>query len=88
MCADDGKTTMNFFLALLLGCVTCNIYLFVWMYKVWDRVDQKAQRLGGVEGVNSAIVSLLIGFVPVYSFYYVCETMNKLARRTGTLVSA
>ena len=77
VCEGDGKNTMNYFLAMLLGIVTCGIYNFIWFYGIGARLEEAGKRYG--VNCQSAIVYLLIMFVPFYGYYYLCDNMNQFA---------
>ena len=72
------KPIMNFLLSLLLGCVTCGIYSIIWIYKFMDLQVKIAEKSGvSVAPSNSPIVLLLLSFVPIYSFYVLCDNYNR-----------
>ncbi|MBQ3050028.1 MAG: DUF4234 domain-containing protein [Oscillospiraceae bacterium] len=81
VCEGDGKTTKGYIVALLLGIITCGIYQFVWLYGIGGRLEEAGKRYD--VKCQSPIVYLLICFVPIYSFYYLCENMNQFADKVN-----
>ncbi len=72
------KTIPNFIVAYLLGCVTCGIYLIYWMYKFMSIQAEVAEKSSvQVAPSNNPIVLLLLSFVPIYSFYMLCDNYNR-----------
>ena len=74
----DVKKIKGFIVALLLTCVTCGIYLYVWMYK-FQALQIAIAKANGVKTspVENAFVLMLLTFVPVYSFYVMCDNYNR-----------
>ena len=81
---NPTKAPMNYWLAVVLGFVTCGIVPLVYYYQVFGTLEEEAKRMG-ITKFYSPFVSLLIMFVPVYSFYYVCDYVNTLAGAKGIL---
>jgi len=82
----DGKNTMNYILALVIGLVTFSIYLLVWNHMLFDRIRGELTRrqidynIGpgtfwgwGFFGV------LLFGIGPFICLYKLCTAMNLLS---------
>jgi hypothetical protein len=65
---------------LLLGLITCGIYSIYWQYKFYAQQIAIA-KASGVETspTDSPILMLLLGFVPIYSFYVICDNYNRTA---------
>lgn len=68
----------NFIIAMLLGVITCGIYEIYWMYKFMEQ-QVAINRASGVESkpTDSPVVLLLLMFVPVYSYYVLCDNHNR-----------
>lgn len=77
VCEGDGKTTQNYIVALLLTAITCGIYGFIYYYGIGTRLEEAGKRYG--ISCQSGIVYMIIMFVPIYGFYYLCDNMNKFA---------
>lgn len=72
------KTNMNFIVAMLLSVVTCGIFLYVWYYKFFKTQVALAKAHGvKVAPTENAIVLLILVFVPIYSFYMMCDNYNR-----------
>ncbi|MBQ8905986.1 MAG: DUF4234 domain-containing protein [Ruminococcus sp.] len=68
----------GFIKAVLLGCVTCGIYTIYWMYKFAEQQVAIAKASGvQPQPTDSPIVLFLINYVPVYSFYVLCDNYNR-----------
>ena len=68
----------SFIKGFLLGLITCGIYTIYWQYKFYEQQILIAQ----ASGVNNAptenpILMLLIGYVPFYSYYAICDNYNR-----------
>lgn len=80
MAAQVGeKQIMGFVGAFLLGCITCGIVPLVWMFNFM----KQQVALADAKGVQLAptanpIVLWILLFVPIYSFYVLCDNHNKL----------
>lgn len=71
------KKIMNFIVAMLLGCVTCGIFLLIWYFQFHKQQVAIAKASGAaVTPTESPIVLLIITFVPIYSFYVLCTNYN------------
>ncbi len=69
---------MSFLVALLLGFVTCGITLIVWYFIFMAQQVQLAQKKGiKTAPTESSVVLALLMFVPVYSFYVLCDNYNR-----------
>ena len=78
---QNGKETiMDFIPAYLIGCVTCGIFLIYWYYKFFNQ-QVELQKLYGVksEPTDNPILLILLTFVPVYSYYVICDNYNRTA---------
>lgn len=79
--ADSSETDlMNSWLALLvLTPVTCSIFGIIWMFKYNKKLVAVAQSKGVSPAPSeSPVVLLLLTFVPVYSFYVLCDNYNRI----------
>ena len=73
------KKIMDFLPAFLLGMVTCGIFTLVWMYQYSNQMVEIAQKKGlKVAPSDSPIVLLICTFVPIYSFYVLCDNHNRV----------
>jgi hypothetical protein len=73
------KKIMGFVPALLLSFVTCGIFLIVWYYWFAAQQIEIAQKKGlKTEPTDSAIVYFILMFVPIYSYYVLCENFNRV----------
>ncbi len=78
---QNGKAViMDFIPAYLLGCVTCGIYFIYWYYKYFEQ-QVELQKLYGVKSdpTDNPVLLMLLMFVPVYSYYVLCDNYNRLA---------
>ena len=82
---NPTKPVWGWWKAFLLGLITCSICLIVYYYQLFCALEEEAKKLG-VTGVFSPVVSTIIMFVPFYSYYYLCDTENKIAAAKGILV--
>ena len=77
--ASGVQTIMKFIPAFLLGCVTCGIFLIVWMYQFQKQQVEIAKANGTItEPVDSPVILMIILFVPIYSYYVMCENYNRV----------
>lgn len=73
------KKIMDFLPALLLGFVTCGIFLIVWQYQFMNQQVELARAKGvNVAPTDNPILLLLILFVPFYSYYVLCDNYNRI----------
>ena len=76
--AKEGKKTiMGFIPAFLLGFVTFNLYPIYWYYKFFKlHVELAKEKNVAVKPVDNAILLTVLCFVPIYSFYMICDVYN------------
>ena len=86
MCAADGKTTQNFWIAWLLGLITAGVFQLVWIYGVVERIYDAGKRYGvetkctGSTYLIWALVgSLLCGVGPFIALYKHVNDINAVA---------
>lgn len=73
------KKIMGFIGAFLLGCVTCGIFLIVWYFLYMKQAQALAEAKGvALAPTSNPIVLTILIFVPIYSFYVICDNGNKL----------
>ncbi len=82
----DGRKTMNFCLALLLGAVTAEVVMLVWFHKISNRIGKELEARGISYPISAStfwgwfcLGSLLFGvgpFVYLHKFY---QSMSLLA---------
>lgn len=79
MASANGRPRIqNFIIAYLLGCVTCGIYLIYWYYKFAEQQIEVAKIYGQKPApTDNAIVMMILYFVPIYSFYVICDNYNR-----------
>ncbi len=81
----DGKKTMNFFLVLLLSCVTFGVAELVWFHKLSNRIGDELARRGIPYAFSSGtywgwfFFGAFIGIGPFVYIYKLCVSMNLLA---------
>ena len=78
--ADLGvnEKRMNFILVVLLSSVTCGILPIIWYYRFMRQQVAIANAVNvKAAPTESPIVLLIITFVPVYSFYVLCDNYNR-----------
>ncbi len=69
----------SFIVAFLLGGITLGIYPMVWMFRYAKQQTIVAQaKCVELTPVQAPVVLWLLTFVPVYSFYVICENHNRL----------
>jgi nicotinamide riboside transporter PnuC len=74
-----AKKIMGFIPAFLLGCVTCGIFNIVWFFLFMKQQAAVAEAKGvALAPTSSPIVLTILVFVPIYSFYVICDNCNKL----------
>lgn len=68
----------SFIKGFLLGMVTCGIYTMYWQYKFAEQqvAIAKASNVQP-QPTDSPIVLFLINYVPIYSFYVLCDNYNR-----------
>ena len=79
--ADENGTPriMNFWLNVLLTLVTCGIFNFFWMYNFMKQQNELLEAKGlKAAPTDNPILLMLLMFVPVYSWYVLCDNHNKL----------
>lgn len=70
---------MGFIPALLLGVITCGIFYIVWLYKFFKQQIEIAKASGvSVSPTDSPILQLILGCVPIYSFYFITDNHNRV----------
>ena len=75
----DAKQIMGFGPAFLLGCVTCGIFVIVWYYLFAKQAAELAEAKNeALVPSSNAIVLFLMCWIPIYGFYALCESHNKL----------
>lgn len=73
------KKIMGFIPAFLIGMITCGIFLIVWYYLFMNQQVELAQKKGvAVSPVDNAILLTILMFIPIYSYYVLCENYNKV----------
>ena len=73
------KKIMGFVPALLLGFITCGIFLIVWYYMFAAQQIEIAQKKNiNVAPSDNAFVYTLLMFVPIYSYYVLCDNYNRV----------
>lgn len=86
VCEGDNESTTNFFIMIILGCITCGLYPFWWYYKLGNRLN-KAGHIFGVDIPDSgttfifyAILSpFTFGLISLLLFYRMIDDVNKLS---------
>ncbi len=73
------KTIMSFIAAFLLGFVTCGIFVIVWYFLFMKQQAALADAKGAALAptANPIVLTILV-FIPIYSFYVLCDNHNKL----------
>ncbi len=71
------KKIMGFIPAILIGCVTCGIWLIVWYYQYCKQVAEIAKEKGAkLPLTEEPILMLILMCVPVISIYVLVEDHN------------
>ena len=74
-----AKKIMGFVGVFLLSFVTCGIFPLVWYFQYAKQQIALAEAKGvALAPTSNPIVLWLITFVPIYSFYAICDNHNKL----------
>ncbi len=74
---NDVKPITSFIVAFLLGMVTCSIYLIYWYYKLMEQQVAINKASGANIAISdNPIVLTVCMFVPILSFYVLCENYN------------
>lgn len=72
------KPRMTYLIAWLLGLVTCGIVPIVWLFLFNMQQVEIAQAKGVKVGPSdNGIVLGLLMFVPIYSYYVLCDNYNR-----------
>ena len=72
------KAIMNYLLAFLLTIVTCGLFNLYWLYTFMAQQVKIAEKSGvQVAPTNNAFLLVLLSFVPIYSFYLICDNYNR-----------
>lgn len=75
------KKVMGFIPAYLIGMVTCGIYLIFWFYQFATLQNELAQKKNvTITPTDNAIVYMILLFVPIYSYYVLCENYNRIGK--------
>lgn len=73
------KKIMGFVGAFLLGMVTCGIFTIVWYFLFMKQQAAVAAAKGAaLTPTASPIVLTILVFIPIYSFYVICNNCNTL----------
>ena len=73
------KQIMGFIGAFLLSCVTCGIFAIVWYFLFMKQQAAVAEAKGvALAPTANPIVLTILVFIPIYSFYVICDNCNKL----------
>jgi len=73
------KKVMGYIGVFFLTIVTCGIFNLIWMFLFMKQQKALADAKGvKLAPVDKPIVLWLLMFVPIYSFYVLCDNHNKL----------
>ena len=73
------KQIMGFIGAFLLSCITCGIFAIVWYFLFMKQQAAVAEAKGvALAPTANPIVLTILVFIPIYSFYVICDNCNKL----------
>ncbi len=73
------KTIMGFIPQLLIGCVTCGIYSIVWIFQFFALMGKLSDKYDAGVTPDGAFVKVIMSIIPIYSFYWLADSFNKLA---------
>ncbi len=79
-CCKNNPNATSGGIVILLGIITCGIYMWYWLYKQGDNLDQiKASR--GLPAGNSGILYLILAIVglSIVSYALMQNELNQLA---------
>ena len=72
------KKIMPFIPALLLGCVTCGIFLIVWYVQFQAQQVAIAKANGtATKPTQNVFLLFILMFVPIYSYILLCDNYNR-----------
>lgn len=77
VCADDGKHSMLYIWAVLLGGITLGIFLYFYLYNLQSRIYEGAERNGGKVALTgkSVVIWMILGLFTLGASYIVAEAM-------------
>lgn len=80
MARKEGSAEISGFIkAFLLGIITCGIYFLYWLYKLCVLKYDIAAKRGVSLTPDTAILAFVCTFIPILSWYILCENFNKTA---------
>lgn len=88
-CKGDGKKTMFYLWAFLLGIVTLGIVPLVWFYKAMERLKDNGYRYGvnvkhsGAEFILWMLLGSLIAVGPIVALCYFVSDVNQFSDYVG-----
>ena len=79
ICDGDDNDSANYLLVLLLNIFSLSVYLWVWNYKMAERMYQIAPSYGKQFKHGGLFVLIWRFFLPIVSSYYKIKYINVLA---------
>lgn len=73
------KQISGYITALLLGIITCDIYLIIWMFKFYGLANRLNKKANAGVAPSGTFVMFLMGLIPIYSFFWMANMNNQLA---------
>jgi len=65
--------------AFFLGFITFGIYPIVWMFKFYGLAGRLSYRASAGVSPSGTFGKFIMGFIPIYSFFWLAGLHNKLA---------
>lgn len=91
ICEGDGKKTMFYLWAWLLGIITLGIFTLVWFYKVMERLKDNGYRYqievkhSGSEFLLWFLLGSFIAVGPVVAFCHFASNINQFSEYAGVI---
>lgn len=89
ICDGDGKETMNYIFAFLLGLVTLGIFTLIWFYKAMERLKDNGYRYGitvkhgGSEYLLWTLLGSVIAVGPLVALCFFVSDVNQFSEVVG-----
>lgn len=89
VCEGDGRDTMNYIFAFLLGIVTFGIFTLIWFYKAMERLKDNGYRYGitvkhsGSEYLLWTLLGSFIAVGPLVALCFFVSNVNQFSEVAG-----
>lgn len=84
-CQGDGDETPNYLLVFVLTIVTCGLYMFYWIYKLGNRIQNNGPRYGlNIQESGTTLLlwyvigSLVCGIGSYVALYFIIKNANSI----------